>query len=357
MFLNAQRMASFVYIKPINFDTFTSLDFLESDTATTLAERACSEFAHWGTAGQLTLYLVAQGGDREPSDDAIRRVRSDGRRLGAAESLKSAGISSGAWLVAAPACLPKQITLIVSSSSEGATSSKLLQLTITSQEHLKEVMRRHGGGALLLEGSEALHTVECVEDLTSGGTYSFLGGQQESTRKHTLWTQMAEKVLKEASTVAVRDACERSMGKLEMCISATLKSKAGLEKEFDGLLISPTTAIAVEAKHAAVLRHVLEVLKKAAFLQALADENSNERLQGITTVIPVLASNRISDLCELCGIGTVKPNGSGCTYTPPSRLWTPQLSQRSLHTFTGRRLFHTFPGQRTLVRALRVLLL
>lgn len=355
-------MSSFVYIKPINFDNFTSLDFLESDTATTLAERACSEFAHWGaTAGQLSLYLVAQGGNREPSDDAVRRVRSDGRRLGAAESLKSAGISSGAWLVAAPACLPKQISLIVSSSSEGATSSKLLQLTITSQEHLKEVMRRHGGGALLLEGSEALHTVECVEDLTSGGTYSFLGRQQESTRMHTLWTQKAEKMLKEASTVAVRDASERSMGKLEMSINATLKNKVGLEKEFDGLLISPTTAIAVEAKHAAVLRHVLEVLKKAAFLQALADENSNERLQGITTVIPVLASNRISeevaDLCELCGIGTVKPYGSGCTYTPPSRLWTPQLSQRSLHTLPGRRSLHTLPGQRTLVRALRVLLL
>ena len=67
-----------------------------------------------------------------------------------------------------------------------------------------------------------------------------------------------------------------------MSTNAILKSLRGEEREFGGLLVSATTAIAVEAKHAAVPKHVELVLAKAAFLLRLALEGSDSHLRGIT---------------------------------------------------------------------------
>ena len=152
--------------------------------------------------------------------------------------------------------------------------------------------------------------------------------------------------------LVVRDACGETMGELRVFLDTKIKNSQGEERQFDGLLLNTTTAIAVEAKHVAMEKHIDIVLSGAEFLRQHALQASDERFRGKTDVLPVLAANRFSDsmsaLCEKQGIGVVKRNGAGLTYTPPQR--TPQLSQRSPRTLPGRRSFYT------LARALRALL-
>ena len=76
------------------------MEIRASDDVSDLVKRACAEFPHWGTADRLSLYLVAAGGDEEPTQEAVSAVLSSGGRLGVGWSLERAGIPSGAWLVA-----------------------------------------------------------------------------------------------------------------------------------------------------------------------------------------------------------------------------------------------------------------
>ena len=94
-------MASFVRIALAGAGFFAKMEIRAGDDISDLAKRACAEFSHWGVnAGQISLYLVAAGGDEEPADEAISAVLSSGGRLGVGWSLSRAEISSGAWLVA-----------------------------------------------------------------------------------------------------------------------------------------------------------------------------------------------------------------------------------------------------------------
>ena len=94
-------MAPFVRIKLDGVGFFAEVSIAEGDTVSRLADRACTKFSHWGVnAGQIALYLVAAGGSKEPSGEAISAVLSSGERLGVGLSLEEAGIPSGAWLVA-----------------------------------------------------------------------------------------------------------------------------------------------------------------------------------------------------------------------------------------------------------------
>jgi len=262
-------------------------------------------------------------------------------------SLSRAGISSGAWLVARASSSPassaasKKFILVVNGEDEyGEIVPKSLDIAISTQAQLKELVKRNGGGNLVLDGTSS--SVEEVAEITSGGTYTLIGGQQEAVKRHVTWTQAADMELELRATEAVRDAGEKMYGKLDMSTNIILKNVRGEKREFDGLLINTKTAIAVEAKHVAEPKHVKLVLDKATFLLELARE-SNADLKGITSVVPVLASSRFGsamlDLCEARGVSVVKPNGSGHTfvpYPPPSHL-------------IGRRGFHT------LARVLRVL--
>ena len=93
-------MASFVRIALAGAGSFAKMEIRAGDDISDLAERACVKFSHWGVnAGQISLYLVAAGGDEEPAEKAISAVLSSGGRLGVGWSLTRAGISSGAWLV------------------------------------------------------------------------------------------------------------------------------------------------------------------------------------------------------------------------------------------------------------------
>ena len=93
-------MSSFVRIALYGAGSFVEVSIVEGDTISRLAKRACTEFPHWGTADLLSLYLVAAGGDEEPTEEAIDAVLSSGGRLGVGWSLSRAEVSSGAWLVA-----------------------------------------------------------------------------------------------------------------------------------------------------------------------------------------------------------------------------------------------------------------
>ena len=94
-------MASFVRIALAGAGSFAEVNIVEGDTISRLAERACAKFPSWkADSAQLSLYLVAAGGDEEPAEEAISTVLLRGGRLGVGWSLSRAGISSGAWLVA-----------------------------------------------------------------------------------------------------------------------------------------------------------------------------------------------------------------------------------------------------------------
>ena len=94
-------MASFVRIVLAGAGSFAKMEIRASDDISDLVERACVKFPSWkADSAQISLYLVAAGGDEEPAEEVISAVLSSGGRLGVGWSLSRAGISSGAWLVA-----------------------------------------------------------------------------------------------------------------------------------------------------------------------------------------------------------------------------------------------------------------
>ena len=218
------------------------------------------------------------------------------------------------------------LTLEVNDEDEyGEIVSRMVDFKISSQEQLKDLVRSHGGGSLLLEGTTT--ATRNLEELVNGGTYTLIGGQQQAVKRHQKWTQQADKALEVIATEAVASAVAKELvgGRLEQRHNVTLTNGAGQTREFDGLLLSTNTAIAVEAKHAAVESHVALVLDKAAFLFNLAQQENVGRgggadLSGITSVIPVLASSYFSPsvlcACHQRGVSIVKPNGAGHSYVP-----------------------------------------
>lgn len=354
---------SFVRIKLATGGSFAKLETRPGDDVSDLADRACAKFSHWGASpGMLHLYLVAEGGDEEPPDAA---AQSGGTRLGAGWSLTRAGVASGAWLVAraapsvarpapTPAPAPKKFFLVVSGEDKwGEVAPVTMAVTLSTGAKLTALIKANGGGNLVLASSLPPYPNLSVKDVVDGETYTLFGGRQRAYLNEQNWTQQADKMLEEVSTLAVRDACGETMGELRVFLDTKVKNSQGEVRQFDGLLLNTTTAIAVEAKHVAMEKHIDIVLSGAEFLRQHALQASDERFRGITDVLPVLAANRFSDsmsaLCEKQGIGVVKRNGAGLTYTPPPQR-TPQLSQRSPRTLPGRRSFYT------LARALRALL-
>ena len=95
---SSPHMASFVRIALADAGSFAIMGIVEGDTIGHLAERACVKFSHWGmNAAQISLYLVAAGGDDLPTPSAVDSARHLDQ-IG--WSLSRAGVSSGAWLVA-----------------------------------------------------------------------------------------------------------------------------------------------------------------------------------------------------------------------------------------------------------------
>ena len=91
-------MTSIVRIALVGVGSFAEVNIVEGDTISRLAKRACAEFPSWkADSAQLSLYLVAAGGDDLPNRSAIESARHLDQ-IG--WSLSRAGVSSGAWLVA-----------------------------------------------------------------------------------------------------------------------------------------------------------------------------------------------------------------------------------------------------------------
>ena len=67
-----------------------------------VTKSACNEFPRWGVdAGQVQLFLAADGGEDSPSTESIVALVADPtKRLGEAWPLERARIGPGAWLLA-----------------------------------------------------------------------------------------------------------------------------------------------------------------------------------------------------------------------------------------------------------------
>lgn len=94
-------MAPFLRIKLVGTSSFVKAYTLPEDDVFDVGNRACKEYKSWEVdAAQISLYLVAEGGDEEPSDDAINAVLSKDGHLGTGWLLTQRNIKPGAWLVA-----------------------------------------------------------------------------------------------------------------------------------------------------------------------------------------------------------------------------------------------------------------
>ena len=90
----------FVWIKlaTAKEDVFAKVAITSSDLVTDVAERSCAKFPRWRLdAGQVRLHPVTVSG-KEPSEEEIGAAWATGTKPLAV----SEGVTSGAWLVAAP---------------------------------------------------------------------------------------------------------------------------------------------------------------------------------------------------------------------------------------------------------------
>ena len=95
----------FVWIKlaTAKEDVFARVVITSSDLVTDVAERSCAKFPRWHLdAGQVRLLLVAKAGAPKPQVPAPEAFK-DLKPLAEEATLESAGVTSGAWLVAVPA--------------------------------------------------------------------------------------------------------------------------------------------------------------------------------------------------------------------------------------------------------------
>ena len=91
-------MTSIVRIALVGVGSFAEVNIVEDDTISRLIERACAKFPSWkADSAQLSLHLVAAGGDDLPNPSAVESARHLDQ-IG--WPLSRAGVSSGAWLVA-----------------------------------------------------------------------------------------------------------------------------------------------------------------------------------------------------------------------------------------------------------------
>jgi hypothetical protein len=105
-------ITSFVFIKSSADAHFAVMSMELGELAGTMLDRACSKYTHWRlNALEMNLFLVAKAGVSMPQLLAPDTFK-DLEPLSVDVTLESAGVSSGAWLVAVP-------TTPASSSSSG----------------------------------------------------------------------------------------------------------------------------------------------------------------------------------------------------------------------------------------------
>ena len=93
----------FVWIKlaTAKADAFAYLTVELGELVGSLIERACSKYTHWQlNAGQIRLFMLAKAGPKPqlPAPEALKDLEPFAEEA----TLESAGMTSGAWLVAVP---------------------------------------------------------------------------------------------------------------------------------------------------------------------------------------------------------------------------------------------------------------
>ena len=82
-------------------DVFAKIFYSPGNDASDVAALACKEFTHWRlNAGQVRLFMLAKAGPKPqlPAPEALKDLEPFAEEA----TLESAGVTSGAWLVAVP---------------------------------------------------------------------------------------------------------------------------------------------------------------------------------------------------------------------------------------------------------------
>ena len=153
--------ARFIYIKLDGVGCFAKLDIMEGDTDTisSLAERACVKFLSWGvSAEQISLYLAAAGGEDTPTDEAIIAALSveNNGVLSGSWSLTRAGVSSGAWLVAKKNKVDDLLLSAIGQAAVSALQTTYGWLTAMGSCHFSAALAAECAGVPTSRGSAAL---------------------------------------------------------------------------------------------------------------------------------------------------------------------------------------------------------
>lgn len=236
----ATKKPRFIRIKLAGASSFGEVSIKEDDTVARLAQRACGAFRSWKVDGldatQLSLYLVAEGGDIEPSEAATIAVLS-GSRLGAGKSLESERIFSGAWLVARviPAQAKKFFLVVSGKDRWDEVVPVTMAVSISTDKEYVALIKHNGGGNVVPVGAPPPHPQNsALKDIVDGETYTLLGGRQRTYLDKENRTQQADRKSEGVSTLAVRDAYGETLGKLQMHLDTKLKNRKGSELQFDG---------------------------------------------------------------------------------------------------------------------------
>lgn len=189
---------------------------------------------------------------------------------------------------------------------------------LDNDEQLQKLIKDHGGGSLMKRGSN--NRAGQLADIESGNIYVLTGGRYAAIHDEMSWTQVSDSVLETEAVLALLRALKNEDWKEFIHFNGgtdkgkVLITKDGMKMEIDGLCVSGTTAVLVEAKHHAQEHHIDIIKRKVEHVERVIKEGGVEGLQGITKIIPVLASNQFSRsmvrLCKETGISVVKPNGT-----------------------------------------------
>lgn len=286
--------------------------------------------------GELPHHVVAK---LERAGDATGALQLDGRK-----KLGEAGVVDYATIILEvqppKTGTPKTFSVWVAreDKKDGELKPKLSDKTVSTQAELKEFMRSLGGGQLQLFDDGATGSSKMIDqlvDIEDGACYEFVGGLQDALLRHQHHTQVSDKVLERAATLAVLSTSTPYGPLVEFVEWAdkdkhTLRTQGNTEREIDGLGISADgqTAVLVEAKHAVQKKHVPIVQEKAKHVLAVAKEHRAlaeagqphlASLAKVERVVPVLASNHfvasMEAECKASGVGVVKPNGGHLSFT------------------------------------------
>jgi hypothetical protein len=258
----------------------------------------------------------------------VRSVIAAGKatKLETTATLAEAGITQGACIVAVlpvastiPQEQSKTITICSFQEDEEYTEE---DLTLHSPAELKDILFRvEAVGFVDVDDIAARPKILFrYDDLVSGKRYSLSGKFYSAKAGKKRWTQQADRQLELDATAALLRDMEEDFGPLTE-FTGNRELTVGTEKqEFDGIVLSSSAVLFVEARHTASVGDHFPILEKEVsfikkFLKATDIPAEFKAVGPNAKVIPFYAARCIDKkeqhIFTKLGYNVIIPNGTG----------------------------------------------